>query len=118
MPTIRSHAVGAQAIGTPCNTNGDSGCLRLKSWLTPRPARSRLPACGTCVDTGRTIYKLGTIKEMLSGCELIIAQTLFYGDIYDPGTGGMIGSQYTESQVPTAMDMKGDNMFTVTDVRV
>ena len=52
---------------------------------------------------------------MLSGCELIITQTLYYGDIYDPNTGAMIGSQFTEAQVPTALDIPGDN-FTVTDV--
>jgi len=59
-----------------------------------------------CVDTGGTIFKRGAIKEMYSGCELIISQTLFYGDVYDNAhTGALIGTHWTQSQCPTAMDL-------------
>ena len=111
--TIRSHAVGTQAIGTACNTNGDSGSCS-EVLVDTETGQVEVIGLWNCVDTGRTCYKLGTIKEMLSGCELIITQTLYYGDVYDPATGAMIGSQYTESQVPTALDVK--DVFTVTDV--
>ena len=106
---LRSHAVGAQAIGTACNTNGDSGaCAEIA--VDIETGEIEVLGLWNCVDTGRTVYKKGMIKEMLSGCELIIAQTLFYGDVYDPATGACISSQYTEAQVPTAMDMKGEVM--------
>ena len=111
--TIRSHAVGASPIGSACNTNGNSGSCS-EVLVDPETGAVEVIGLWNCVDTGRTVYKLGTIKEMLSGCELIITQTLYYGDIYDPNSGAMIGSQYTESQVPTALDVK--DVFTVTDV--
>ena len=44
----------------------------------------------------------------------MIAQMLFYGDVFDTGTGLTLGSQFTETQVPTALDVK--DVFTVTDV--
>jgi CO/xanthine dehydrogenase Mo-binding subunit len=62
------------------------------------------------VDTGGTIFKRGAIKEMLSGCELIIAQTLFFGDIYDHAhSGALIGTMYSQSQTPTSMDLPCNN---------
>jgi len=112
--SLKSHAVGASPVGSACNTNGDSGAAA-EVLVDPETGVVEVIGLWNCVDTGRTIYKLGTIKEMLSGCELIIAQTLYYGDIYDPATGAMIGGQYTESQVPTALDMKGET-FDVIDV--
>ena len=61
-----------------------------------------------CVDTGRTINKRGTIKEMLSGCEYIVACTLYNGDIVCPNSGMVLSSYYTEGQVPTSLDMDTD----------
>jgi len=113
--TIRSHAVGASPIGSACNTNGDSGACA-EVLVDVETGVVEVTGLWNVVDTGRTVYKKGMIKEMLSGCELIIAQTLFYGDIYDPTTGAMIGGQYTESQVPTAMDIGDEDAFVVTDV--
>ena len=44
-----------------------------------------------------------------------MTQALFYGDVYDPGTGACISSQYTEAKLPTFMDMKTEN-FHVYDI--
>ena len=43
------------------------------------------------------------------------ATALFFGDIYDPTTGACISSQYTESMLPTYMDIKTE-LNTVKDV--
>lgn len=58
------------------------------------------------VGTGRVIFYQGVMQQLGSGTELQVAQALFCGDIYDPATGALIGSQYTESQLPTTMDCK------------
>ncbi|MCL2615447.1 MAG: molybdopterin-dependent oxidoreductase [Dehalococcoidia bacterium] len=64
-----------------------------------------------CVDTGGTLYKRGAIKEMLSGCELMVAQALFYGDIYDPKSATILSDYYTESMSPTSLDMNTRNFY-------
>lgn len=58
------------------------------------------------VGTGRIVHYHGVMLQLGNGTELQVAQALFYGDIYDPATGAIIGSQYTESQLPTTMDCK------------
>ncbi len=57
------------------------------------------------VGCGRVIYKDGVLQQMGSGSELQYAQALYYGDIHDPATGAIIGTQYTESQLPTTLDI-------------
>lgn len=56
------------------------------------------------VGTGRVVFKQGVLCQMGSGSELQICQALYYGDVYDPTTGAVISSQYTEAQLPTTMD--------------
>lgn len=58
--------------------------------------------------TGRVIFAQGIQQQFGSGTELQIAQTLFYGDVYDPGTGAIISSLWTEAQLPTTMDIKAE----------
>jgi len=111
--SLINRTVGDAKIGDACNTNGSSGAAA-EVLVDTDTGEVEVINIWNCVDTGRTIYKLGTIKEMLSGCELIITQTLFYGDIYDPATGAMIGSFFTESQVPTSMDLTAN--FEIIDV--
>jgi len=112
--TLRSRSVGGLPIGTVCNTNGDAAtCTEVA--VDTETGQVEILGTWNAVDTGRTIYKNGTIKEMLSGCELQIAQSLFYGDVYDSATGALISSFYTEAMVPTAMDMNG-GVFNVYDL--
>jgi len=67
------------------------------------------------VDTGRTIFRRGTIKEMNSGNELIIWQALFAGDVFDPTTAALIGSFFDESMYDTLMDVD-PTKFNVYDI--
>ena len=102
--TIRSHKIGEGGIiGSLANTCGNSGGAAEVA-VDLETGEVEVLGLWNCVDTGRTIYKKGTIKEMLSGCELMIGQALFYGDVYDPTTGACISSQWTEAQMPTTMD--------------
>jgi CO/xanthine dehydrogenase Mo-binding subunit len=61
-----------------------------------------------CVDAGRAIFYNGVMREVTAGTELQMSQAFFFGDVYDPSTGALIGSQYTESQLPTYMDIPSD----------
>jgi xanthine dehydrogenase molybdenum-binding subunit len=112
--TLRSRAVGGVPIGTGCNSNGSAAaCAEVA--VDPETGVVEIMGYWNAVDTGRTIFKQGAIKEMLSGCELQIHQALFAGDVYDKATGAVISSQYTEAMQPTALDMKGE-VFNVYDI--
>ena len=112
--TLRSKSVGGMPIGTPCNANGSAAaCAELA--VDPETGEVEILGYWNAVDTGRTIFKQGAIKEMLSGCELQIHQALFAGDVYDMPSGACISSQFTESMLPTAMDMQGER-FHVYDI--
>jgi len=54
---------------------------------------------------GRIIFYQGAMSQVYSGTELQLAQALYYGDVYDYATGAVISSQYTETQLPTTMDI-------------
>ena len=114
-PTFRSHTVGEGGIlGAVANTCGNSGGAAEVA-VDIETGEVEILGLWNCVDTGRTIYRKGTIKEMLSGCELMIGQALFYGDVYDPTTGACISSQWTEAQMPTTMDFN-PAVFGIQDV--
>jgi CO/xanthine dehydrogenase Mo-binding subunit len=112
--TLRTRSVGGVPVGSVCNANGSAAaCAELA--VDTETGEVEILGYWNAVDTGRTIFKQGAIKEMLSGCELQIHQALFAGDVYDLPTGACISSQFTESLVPTAMDMKGER-FNVYDL--
>jgi len=113
-PNLMWKSVGGQPLGTICNTNGSAAsCAEIA--VDPETGEVEVLGYWNAVDTGRTIFKQGTTKEMLSGCELQIHQALFAGDVYDMPSGACISSHFTESLVPTAMDMKGER-FNVYDI--
>ena len=112
--TLRSRSVGGVAQGSVCNANGSAAaCAELA--VDTETGLVEILGYWNAVDTGRTIFKQGAIKEMLSGCELMIHQALFAGDVYDMPSGACISTQFNESMVPTAMDMKGER-FNVYDL--
>ena len=101
-------------VGTGVNTNGGAAaCVEVAVDL--ETGEVEVTGMWNAVDTGRTIFKTGAIKEMNSGCELIVSQAFFMGDMYDWLTGALIGTQFTESQMPTTMDMKTEK-FNVYDI--
>jgi len=90
------------------NTHGSCGTV-VELFVDTDTGEVDVEAMYNVIETGRTIFRRGAIKEMLSGCELIIGQTLFFADIYDHWhTGALIGTQYSQSQVPTSMDIPKD----------
>ena len=108
--TLRIRAVGDSEIGEPCNCSGDSAaCAEVA--VDSETGEVEVLGLWNCVDTGRTIFKQGTTKEMLSGAELMIGQALFYGDTYDPNTGAVLNSSFTESSFPTTLDYNQDRFF-------
>ncbi len=112
--TLRSRSVGGVAVGSVCNANGSAAaCAELA--VDTETGQVEILGYWNVVDTGRTIFRQGAIKEMLSGCELMIHQALFAGDVYDMKSGACISTQFNESMFPTAMDMKGER-FNVYDV--
>jgi CO/xanthine dehydrogenase Mo-binding subunit len=92
-------------IGDPCNVNGV--CVSgAEVAVDTDTGEVEILGYWNCIDTGRTVFKQGTLKEIGSGCELQIAQCMYYGDIYDQATGACIASNYTEAMFPTPKDYK------------
>jgi len=91
------------------NSNGSSGaCAELL--VDTETGEIEVTGIWNVVETGGTIFRRGAIKEMLSGAELIMSQTLFFGDIYDHWhKGALIGTQWSQSQTPTSMDLPCNN---------
>jgi len=101
-------------VGQNINTNGNSSaCAEVA--VDPETGEVEILGYWNAVDTGRTVFKQGTLKEMGSGVELQIFQGLFAGDVYDASTGACISSQYTETQFPTYLDFKTERI-TLKDV--
>jgi CO/xanthine dehydrogenase Mo-binding subunit len=112
--TLRIRSVGTSDIGSPCNCTGDSAtCAEVA--IDPETGEVEILGLWNTVDTGRTIFKQGATKEMLSGAELMIGQALFYGDTYDPHTGAILNNNFTESSFPTTLDFNQDRFY-VTDI--
>ena len=107
--TLRSRSVGGVPIGTVCNASG-SACGAAEVAVDPDTGEVEILGLWNAVDTGRTIFKQGTMKEMWSGLELMVWQALYAGDVYDPATAACLSTQWTESMMVTPMDFKGERM--------
>lgn len=107
--TLRSKSVGGVPQGEVCNANGNS-CAAAEVAVDPDTGEVEVLGLWNAVDTGRTVFKRGTIKEMSTGCELMIWQALFAGDVYDKMTGALIGSEYIDSMYFTPKDIIGENL--------
>jgi len=95
--------VGQTATGGSCAT-------AVELLVDPETGEIEVTGIWNCLDTGGTIFKRGTDKENLSGCELVVSQTLFFGDVFDHyHKGCVIGTQYSVTQTPTSMDLPLDN---------
>lgn len=95
--------------GDRVNTNGGcAACAEVA--VDPETGEVEILNYWNAIDTGRTIFKQGTLKEIGSGVELMICQGLFFGDVYDAATGACISSLYTETLFPTFMDIKTERM--------
>ena len=104
-PILRSRSVGGVAKGSACNCNGDSAaCAEVA--VDSETGEVQITGLWNAVDTGRTVFKQGALKEMLSGTELIIGQALFYGDVYDKSTGAVISTSYVDALFPTTLDFE------------
>ncbi len=111
--SLISHAVGSSPVGSPCNTN-DSGGAAAEVLVDTETGEVEVTGLWNCVDTGRTIYRKGVLKDLLGGCELMMAQALFYGNVTDPATGAQLGVHFSDGLFPTALDVK--DVFDVTDI--
>ncbi len=113
-PVLRSHPVGNAPLGSPCNSNGSAAtCVEVA--VDAETGEIEILGLWNVVDSGRTIFKQGVLKQMNSGCELMIGQGLYYGDIYDRATGALLNTSYIEALFPTTMDVNAKR-FHVEDV--
>jgi xanthine dehydrogenase molybdenum-binding subunit len=111
---LKNRSVGGMPIGSPCNCNGNAAtCAEVA--VNPETGEVEILGLWNAVDTGRTIFKQGAIKQMLSGTELMAGQALFYGDIYDPATGAVLNTSYLDSNFPTTLDLPTQR-FSVQDI--
>jgi len=94
-----------QPVGTRVNANSAAGAVAEVA-VDPETGEVEILGLWNGVGCGRVVFHHGVMSQLAAGAEQLIDQALFYGDIYDPNTGALIGSQYTESQFATTMDCK------------
>jgi CO/xanthine dehydrogenase Mo-binding subunit len=91
-------------VGTAANTQ--SACASVAEVaVDPDTGEVEILGHWNAVGCGRVVFREGVLSQLGGGSELQICQALYYGDVYDYGTGAVIGSQYTEAQFPTTMDL-------------
>ncbi len=109
-----SRKVGAANIGDACNTNGGAAaCAEVA--VDIETGQVEVLNFTNVVDTGTTIFRQGVLKEMGSGCEIMINYTFFYGDIYDPSTAAIMAMGHMNFNHLTAMDFNPSS-FKLIDV--
>jgi len=102
-PTLRSRSIGGVPIGSPCYSNGSAAaCAEVA--VDTETGEVEITGLWNVVDSGRTIFKQGAVKQMNSGCELMIGQALYYGDIYDRASGALLNTSYIDALHPTTLD--------------
>ena len=95
---------GLPPIGTAVNTNG-GGATCAEVAVDPETGAVEILGLWNAVDTGRTISKYGTMKELNSGCEITVWMCMFAGDVFDQKRAALIGTQFDESMMMTSMDL-------------
>jgi xanthine dehydrogenase molybdenum-binding subunit len=114
--SLRSKAVGASPIGSACNTTGSSAaCAEVA--VDIETGEVEILNLWNVVDTGRTLFKQGVLKEIGSGCEIMQNYALYYGDVYDPATACILGMAFGDFNHATSMDMHPDK-FHMIDVEI
>ncbi|MCL2141099.1 MAG: molybdopterin-dependent oxidoreductase [Dehalococcoidia bacterium] len=104
-----------QARGWSQSNGNGSACTVTEVLVDPGTGMVDITGMWNIVDTGGTLYKRGTIKELLAGCEVIVTTTMYYGDIYDPDSGVMLSDYFTECLIPTSLDVGDTTNYHVYD---
>ena len=91
-------------IGTP--VNAQTACASVcEVAVDPETGEVEILGHWNAAGCGRVIFYEGIMSQFGSGSELQLCQALYYGDVYDYESGAVISSQYTESQLPTTLDI-------------
>jgi len=86
---FRYSPVGDAKIGEVCNTNG-SNATTCELAVDPETGEVEILGMWNAIHTGTSIFKTGCLKEIGSGVECIIGESLYYGDVYDPATQALL----------------------------
>jgi CO/xanthine dehydrogenase Mo-binding subunit len=69
--------------------------------------------------SGTTAHRPGVMKTIGEGNELIVGQSMFYGDVYDPATAAILSVSHGNFMHPTSLDINADvlgaNLFDIED---
>lgn len=111
---LRSRGVGTAKIGDACNTNGGAAaCCEVA--VDTETGEVEILNFWNAVDTGTTLFKQGVLKEIGSGCEIMMNYGKFYGDIYDPATAAIMAMGHMNFNHQTSMDFN-PNAFHLIEV--
>jgi CO/xanthine dehydrogenase Mo-binding subunit len=95
-------------VGTPVNVDcAAATCVEVA--VDPETGEVEILGLWNAIDTGYSIFRAAVVGQIGAGLELITGQTLFYGDVYDPGTAAVLGMPFGSYMHPTALDLNPDN---------
>ncbi len=60
-------------------------------------------------DIGRIIFKEGAYGQAEAGCDHVMAQAIYWDQIWDNSTGYMLNSNFWQSRFPTSLDLPIEN---------
>jgi CO/xanthine dehydrogenase Mo-binding subunit len=60
-------------------------------------------------DVGRIIFHEGAYGQAEAGCDHVMAQAIYWDQIWDTSTGYMLNSYFWQSRFPTSMDLPIEN---------
>jgi len=100
--------VDGQPVGSSCNMGGQPvGACEVA--VDTETGEVEVLKYGYAIDVGRAVFWKGAMGQAESSMDMVIGQTLHWGDILDPTTGALLNNAFVESRYPTAPDMPVEN---------
>jgi CO/xanthine dehydrogenase Mo-binding subunit len=101
---MRSRGVGAAKQGDPCNANGSCASV-IEIAVDPDTGEVEILGDWNSTGCGTSIFKTSVLKELGSGVELHLGQTMTFGDVYDPSTAAIMQMSHGVFGEHTALDL-------------
>jgi len=90
-------------VGSPVNNHGSCAtCVEVA--VDTDTGEVEITGMWNAIHTGTTIFKPGVMKAIGAGCELLMGQAIYYGDVYDPATGAILSMSHGSFMQQTTMD--------------
>jgi CO/xanthine dehydrogenase Mo-binding subunit len=101
---LRAHGVGTAKKGDPCNSNSSCASV-IEVAVDPETGDVEILGDWNSAGVGTSVFKTSVMKELGSGIELHLGQTMTFGDVYDPSTAAVLQMSHGNFGQHTTLDL-------------